>query len=87
LSSANKGVLPLRMSTLLGVKNRSFRNLLCVRTNKGGERGVEPMRKFYGQGGGEAVFRDFTRTLLWTAPNQMDLSNEYAKIDTLRTFE
>jgi len=36
-------------------KLRIFRNLWCVRTDKG----VEPMRIFYGQGGGGSIFRDF----------------------------
>jgi len=67
------GVLQKRTSELFSEKRRSFRNLWCIRTNKG----IEPVRTLCGQGGrpgGEGGRINLSRfcadvCLLWTAPN------------------
>jgi len=45
----------MRTSALFGAKNSRILKSMCVRTDKG----VEPVRTFYGQGGRGLIFRDF----------------------------
>jgi len=55
----------MRTSALFDAKYlRIFRNLWCVRTDKG----VEPVRTFAEKGGGGQFFAILCWRLLWTAP-------------------
>jgi len=61
-----RGVLQMRTSALLDAKNFGFFEFygVSVRT-----RGVEPVRTFFGQGGGGQFSMILCGRLLWTAPN------------------
>jgi len=59
----------MQTSAVFGAKNfRFFRNLWCVRPDKGGG-GVEPVRHFSDKGRGQ-FFAILRGRLLWTAPKQ-----------------
>jgi len=59
-----EGVLQMRTSALFGAINFEIYGV-SARTRR---RGVEPVRTFFGQGGGGQFFAILCGRLLWTAP-------------------
>jgi len=61
-----KGGLQKRTSALFGAKTSDFSKFMMCPHGQGGE-GFEPMRTFFGEGGG-SIFRDFVRTSFMDSP-------------------